>query len=114
MDGDQRAAHTVVLVVKDGLYTVSDNGGDVLQRGMGDVYWTKRLAGDFRLRRFADGRIYFQNEAGTTYVVKAGTVYELLATNDIEERTLARWSGRQCDLPAIGVASVANWKLSRL
>jgi outer membrane protein assembly factor BamB len=38
---------------------------------------------------FAEGRIYFQNEEGVTYVVSAGTTYELLATNDLEEVTLA-------------------------
>jgi outer membrane protein assembly factor BamB len=80
-----------VLVVKDDLYTVTDNGvATCFNAQTGKVHWTKRLAGDFSASPvFADGRIYFQNEAGTTYVVKAGTEYELLATNDIEERTLA-------------------------
>jgi outer membrane protein assembly factor BamB len=80
-----------MLVVKDELYTVSDNGvATCFNTRTGDVRWTKRLAGDFSASPvYADGRIYFQNEAGTTYVVKAGTAYELLATNDIEERTLA-------------------------
>ena len=80
-----------MLAVKDELYTVTDNGvATCFNARTGDVYWTKRLAGDFSASPvFAEGRIYFQNEAGTTYVVKAGTTYELLATNDIEERTLA-------------------------
>jgi outer membrane protein assembly factor BamB len=80
-----------MLVVKDELYQISDNGvASCLNTRTGDVHWTKRLAGDFSASPvFADGRIYYQNEAGTTYVVKAGTTYELLATNDIEERTLA-------------------------
>jgi outer membrane protein assembly factor BamB len=80
-----------ILVVKNELYAVSDNGvATCFNARTGDVYWTKRLAGDFSASPvFADGRIYFQNEAGTTYVLKAGTAYELLATNDIEERTLA-------------------------
>jgi outer membrane protein assembly factor BamB len=80
-----------MLVVKDELYTVTDNGvATCFNARTGDVHWTKRLAGDFSASPiFADGRLYFQNEAGTTYVVKAGTEYELLATNDIEERALA-------------------------
>jgi outer membrane protein assembly factor BamB len=80
-----------VLVVKDELYTVTDNGvATCFNARTGEVHWTKRLAGDFSASPvFADGHIYFQNEAGTTYVVKAGTEYELLSTNDIEERTLA-------------------------
>ena len=80
-----------MLAVKDELYTVTDNGvATCFDARTGNVHWTKRLAGDFSASPvFADGRIYFQNEAGTTYVVKAGTTYELLVTNDIEERTLA-------------------------
>ena len=80
-----------MLAVKDELYAVSDNGvATCFNARTGDVHWTKRLAGDFSASPvFADGRIYFQNEAGTTYVVKASTEYELFATNDIEERTLA-------------------------
>jgi hypothetical protein len=38
---------------------------------------------------YADGRIYFQNEAGAAFVVKAGKTFALLAQNDLAERTLA-------------------------
>ena len=41
---------------------------------------------------FAEGRIYFQNESGIGYVVKAGTTYELLAKNELGERTLASYA----------------------
>jgi outer membrane protein assembly factor BamB len=80
-----------VLAVNEELYAVSDNGiATCFDARTGDVHWTKRLAGDFSASPvLAEGRIYFQNESGTTYVVKAGKTYELLATNDIEERTLA-------------------------
>jgi outer membrane protein assembly factor BamB len=80
-----------MLVVGEELYMISDNGvGSCLDSRTGKVNWTKRHAGNFSASPvFADGRIYFQNEAGTTYVVKASTEYELLATNDLEERTLA-------------------------
>jgi len=37
----------------------------------------------------AEGRIYFQNEDGTVYVVRADKTYELLATNELGERSLA-------------------------
>jgi outer membrane protein assembly factor BamB len=80
-----------MLVIGGELYTVTDNGvATCFNARTGDVHWTQRLAGSFSASPvFADGRIYFQNEAGTTYVVKAATKYELLGTNDIEERTLA-------------------------
>lgn len=80
-----------MLVVTDELYVVSDNGvASCLDARTGNVHWSKRLGGDFSASPvFAEGRIYFQSEAGVTYVVKADKTYELLATNDIGERTLA-------------------------
>src|SRR5205814_3573971 len=80
-----------MLAVGNELYTVTDNGvATCFNSRTGDVHWTQRLAGNFSASPvFADRRIYFQNEGGTTYVVKVGTKYELLATNDIGERTLA-------------------------
>jgi outer membrane protein assembly factor BamB len=80
-----------VLVAGDELYFVSDNGvASCVDARTGNVHWTKRLGGDFSASPVcAEGRIYFQNEDGTTYVVKASTDYELLATNEIGERALA-------------------------
>jgi outer membrane protein assembly factor BamB len=80
-----------VLVVGDELYFVSDNGvASCVDARSGNLHWTKRLGGDFSASPVcAQGRIYFQNEEGTTYVVKASTDYELLATNELGERALA-------------------------
>jgi outer membrane protein assembly factor BamB len=80
-----------ILAIGGELYFVSDNGvASCLDARTGAVHWTKRLGGDFSASPvFAEGRVYFQNEAGVTYVVKANTTYELLATNGLEERTLA-------------------------
>jgi hypothetical protein len=41
---------------------------------------------------YAEGRIYFQNETGTGFVVKAGKTFELLAKNDLGERSLASYA----------------------
>ena len=38
---------------------------------------------------YADQKIYFLNEQGVGFVVKAGTQYELLSKNELGERTLA-------------------------
>lgn len=38
---------------------------------------------------FADGRIYFQNEEGVGYVLNAGKTFDLIAKNELGERTLA-------------------------
>jgi outer membrane protein assembly factor BamB len=80
-----------ILVVGDEVYFVSDNGvATCLDAASGDVLWTERLGGGFSASPvFAEGRIYFTNEDGTTYVVKAGKEYELLATNELGERALA-------------------------
>ena len=37
----------------------------------------------------AEGRIYFLNETGTATVIKAGPVFQTIATNAIGEPTLA-------------------------
>jgi outer membrane protein assembly factor BamB len=80
-----------MLVVGNELYAVSDNGiASCFDARSGKPHWTKRLGGDFSASPiFAEGRIYFQNEAGVTHVLKPSTTFEQLATNDIEERTLA-------------------------
>ena len=80
-----------MLVLGDELYFVSDAGiatcADALT---GEVHWSERLGGGFSASPFAaEGRVYFQNETGSTFIVKAGKTYELLATNDIGEPTLA-------------------------
>jgi outer membrane protein assembly factor BamB len=80
-----------LLVVGNELYSVTDNGvATCLDARSGDVRWTKRLGGDFSASPVgADGHIYFLNEEGTIYVIRAGKTYELLATNDLAERALA-------------------------
>jgi outer membrane protein assembly factor BamB len=80
-----------ILVVGDEVYFVSDNGvATCLDAASGDAHWTERLGGGFSASPvFAEGRVYFTNEDGTTYVVKASKEYELLATNELGERALA-------------------------
>lgn len=80
-----------LLVAGDEIYFVSDRGvASCLDARTGDEHWSERLGGGFSASPvYADGRVYFTNEEGTTYVVRAGTEYELLATNDLGERSLA-------------------------
>ena len=79
------------LVLGDELYFVSDAGiATCADARTGDVLWSERLGGGFSASPIAaEGRVYFQNEAGVGYVVKAGKTFELLAKNDLGERTLA-------------------------
>jgi outer membrane protein assembly factor BamB len=90
------APHTPsALVVGNEVYLVSDRGtASCLDAKTGKVHWSKRLGrNDFSASPiFADGKIYFQDEEGMGFVVKAGTSFELLATNDMKERTLASYA----------------------
>jgi len=86
------APHTPsVVVVEDSLFCVSDAGiASCVDALTGEVRWSERLAGNFSASPVvAEGRIYFQNETGTTHVVKAAKAFELIASNELGERTLA-------------------------
>jgi outer membrane protein assembly factor BamB len=80
-----------VLVDGNELYLISDNGvASCLQAQTGKVHWTERLGGNFSASPVcAAGRVYFQSEEGVTHVLAADSNFQPLATNDIEERTLA-------------------------
>ena len=79
------------LVVGDELYFVSDGGiATCLDARTGKVHWNERLGGGYSASPvYAEGRLYFQNEEGVGTVLKAGNTFEVLAKNDIGERTLA-------------------------
>ena len=56
----------------------------------GKIIYRQRLAGKFTASGAAgDGKMYFTNQEGTTYVVRAGAEFELLAENRLDEYTLA-------------------------
>lgn len=82
------------LVVGDELYFVSDAGiATCVDAKTGQVHWNERLGGGFSASPvFADGRLYFQNEEGIGYVLKAGKTYETIAKNELGERTLASYA----------------------
>ncbi len=82
------------ILVGEELYFVSDAGiATAVEATTGKVRWSERLGGDFSASPvFADGRLYFQNETGTGYVVKPGPAFELLAKNELGERTLASYA----------------------
>ncbi len=89
------APHTASpVVVGDEIYFVSDAGiATCADAKTGEVHWSERLGGGFSASPVAaEGRVYFQNETGVGFVVKAGTKYELLATNDLGERSLASYA----------------------
>jgi outer membrane protein assembly factor BamB len=79
------------LVVGKELYLVTDGGiASCLDTQTGKAHWTERLGGGFSASPVvAEGRVYFQNESGMGFVVKASPTYELIARNDLGERSLA-------------------------
>ncbi|MDB6041276.1 MAG: outer rane biosis protein [Verrucomicrobiales bacterium] len=79
------------LLLGDELYMVSDGGiASCLNALTGEVHWSERLGGGFSASPVAaEGRIYCVNESGVTSVVRAGKTFEILATNDLGERSLA-------------------------
>jgi len=83
-----------MLVLGDEIYFVADNGiANCADARTGEVHWSERLNGGFSTSPIAaEGRIYFQNETGTTYVIKSGKTFELLAQNEIGEPTLASYA----------------------
>ena len=85
------------LTLPDGesyLYTVNNNGILTCYRAdTGEQAYQTRLGGgpvSFAASPVAaDGRIYFASETGEVYVVKAGPEQELVATNTMDEVTMA-------------------------
>ena len=83
-----------LLCVADEVYFVSDGGvATCADAKTGKVHWSERLGGDFSASPvFADGHLYFQNETGTGFVLKPGKRFELLAKNELGDRTLASYA----------------------
>ncbi|MEO1998074.1 MAG: PQQ-binding-like beta-propeller repeat protein, partial [Planctomycetaceae bacterium] len=73
------------------LYAWMDNGVLVCFDGRtGNERYRQRLGGNCNSSPIAcDGRIYVSNNAGTTFVVQAGSEFRLIAKNDLSERTTA-------------------------
>lgn len=82
------------LIVGDLLYSCSDRGVlKVFEARTGKLVYTQRLGAGttgFTSSPVAAGdRVYFTSEEGETYVLKAGRVFELLATNKLGEIAMA-------------------------
>jgi outer membrane protein assembly factor BamB len=76
----------------DGLvYLVNDKGlASCLDGNSGKLIWNDRLPGSFSSSPLLLGdRLYATNEDGTTFVLKAGGQFELLATNPLSDEVLA-------------------------
>lgn len=101
--GDVRATHVLwnvptgapyisSLVYAGGLLYMANDVGIVtaIDASTGERVWQERLGGIFSASPVAaDGKVYLVSETGETIVLGAGRPPEVLARNDIGERTLA-------------------------
>jgi outer membrane protein assembly factor BamB len=78
-------------LVGDFLYMVSDAGiAACLDAHTGKPKWQKRLEGEFSASPLvAEGRLYFPNQDGKTFVIAAKPDYELLATGTLAAGCMA-------------------------
>ncbi len=79
------------ILVGELLYMANDTGIlTCLEARSGRTVYQQRLRGRFSASPIANGtQIYFTNEDGRTFVVRAGRDFEILAENDAGERVLA-------------------------
>lgn len=76
-----------LIYVAPHVYAVTDNGVLTCYDGdNGEIVWQDRLAGKFSSSPvYADGRLYFLSEDGTTYVLQPGAEFKILTQNPLNE-----------------------------
>lgn len=92
---DKFAPHNPSMVVAgDELYAVADNGVlSCVDAKTGAVHYQERCTGPISASILsADGKLYLQDEKGQGVVVKAGKTFEVLARNDLAEKSLASYA----------------------
>jgi len=101
--GDVTKTHTVwesrddvpkmssMLYVSPHLYLATETGVAKCMTGAtGEVLWRERLRGPFSASPvWADGKVYFLSEKGTTTVVEEGPQFKVVATNELGEKCCA-------------------------
>ena len=82
---------TTPIVYGDYFYVCSDNGVfSAYHAKTGEMIYQERLPSSFSASPVAgDGKLFAPSEDGDVYVVKAGTKFELLATNPMGEALMA-------------------------
>jgi outer membrane protein assembly factor BamB len=79
------------LLIGNRIFMVHDRGvATCLDTSTGKPVWQKRLGGDFSASPlYAEGRIYYCNQDGRTFVVAAADEFTLLATNTLDDGFMA-------------------------
>ena len=74
----------------DYFLVVSDSGvAHCFEAATGKITWQERMGEHHASLTSANGLVYFLNDDGVTRVVRPGATYELLAKNELGERTFA-------------------------
>ncbi len=102
-----------MVVVGDELYMLADSGIlSCVDAKTGEVHYEERVLGPSSASLLAaEGRIYAVDELGKAVVVKAGKTFQLLATNDFGERTLASFA--VCDSDLLARTEKAVYRISK-
>jgi outer membrane protein assembly factor BamB len=79
------------LLVDGLIYTAADESFvTCVEAATGKVVWTERVGGKYAASPiYADGRLYFFSQDGTTTVLKPGRTLEVIATNTLENGFMA-------------------------
>jgi outer membrane protein assembly factor BamB len=79
------------LIVDGLLYTAAEESFiSCLDAATGQSVWTERIGGKHAASPvYADGRLYFFSQQGTTTVLKPGRAFEVLATNQLADGFMA-------------------------
>ncbi len=79
------------VIVDDLLYTITTRGIlNCFEAKSGQLRWQQRMDGSFGASPiYADGKLYFVNQAGVTIVIQPGQTYQELARNETFGETLA-------------------------
>lgn len=80
-----------MLYVSPHLYLATETGvAKCMKAATGEVVWRERLRGPFSASPvWADGKVYFLCEKGTTTVVEDGLQFKVVATNELGEKCCA-------------------------
>lgn len=89
--GSRVGKYASPLLVEGLIYTAADESFiTCLEAATGQVVWTERIGGKYAASPvYADGRLYFFDQAGTTTVLKPGRTFQVLATNTLANGFMA-------------------------
>ena len=89
-----------MAVIGDELYFVADNGIlTCADAKTGQIHYSERCTGPISASLMvADGKLYLQDEKGLGVVVKPGKTFQILAQNNLDERSLASYAVIGSDL----------------